>query len=287
MRSTFTRAAGVVTLLAVLGGCARPGTVPAATSPLDAAAQYQQISSSIFGTAAQRLAAEAQQTADVQDQIAVCMAAAGHLYTPAPSEGQSGGPQTPGDLTSLAPIGADFGIATAKQNAAEAVDQTTNPGYSGLDSDTARSAYGAALNQCVAPIGMPDPFRPAGATEMSAQLEGIFTEIEAQPQMADELVAYGNCLTAAGFNARDYASLYDLVQNQFPDTSDGWQAISSTPQWAAAVAYEQQAAAADTSCRSDLRSTGMQLAATQLQSFADQHADQLAAAADQWAAFPS
>jgi hypothetical protein len=287
MRSTFTRAAGVVTLLAVLGGCARPGTVPAAASPLEAAAQYQQISISIFGTAAQRLAAEAQQTADVQNRIAICMAAAGHLYTPAPSEGQAGGPQTPGDLTSLAPIGADFGIATAKQNAAEAVDQITNPGYTGLDSDAARSAYGAALHQCVAPIGMPDAFHPAGATEMSTQLESIFTEIEAQPQMAGDLATYGNCLTTAGFNARDYASLYNLVQNQFPDTSDGWQEISPTPKWAAAVAYEHEAAAADASCRSDLRNTAMQLAATQLQSFADQHADQLAAAADQWAAFPS
>ncbi|MEU8075918.1 hypothetical protein AB0B31_10750 [Catellatospora citrea] len=287
MRPTIALAAGVAALTAVLAACVEaPGASFQVTGPtggIDGAATYDRIITVLRGTDDDRLTAEARMTATTQDGIAACMAQAGFGYTKTPSQGQAGGPHTPGNLTTLAPLGArDFGITDAQWAAAWIVHMFKQPGAKVLHDDTPQ--YARSLRDCTSSIGSPEPFTPTHAVDLAGQLEAMFTAIEARPEVAAKLAAYGDCITASGFAAADYVSLYALVRDKFAQVSDGWAQFSQSQHWKDAMAYEQRAAAADTTCRADLRRTAMQIAAPQLVEFTNANAAQLQQAATEWAA---
>ncbi|MEU8076004.1 hypothetical protein AB0B31_11180 [Catellatospora citrea] len=289
MRKTIVLAAFAAALAGVMAGCARQNHDRFQTfSPvagLDGAGLYDRILTALRGTSQDRLAAGARMTAELQGSIVDCMRAADFDYTPAPYERTAGGPQTPGDLTTLAPIGeGNFGLAEFQRGVAEATDKTINPGYTTLTTDQQRADYNRAASACGNAAPQPREFRPDGEVKLIGELEQMFLAIEARPDITALRAEYGTCLQAAGFDATDHLSLFLLVQSKFPLSTTGGAEMSTTKQWATAVAYEQRAASVDATCRVELRETAMAIAAPQLAQFAATHAAELQRASDQWAA---
>lgn len=286
MRTSIMATASILVLAVPLAtGCAGQAGTNNAAAPgaaVEAEATYQQLADTIYGTAGDRLAEENRVQAGLQRNIADCMKAQGHSYTPAPPTGFGGGPVVPGDLLSLAPVGrSDFGMATQLRRVAEAQDRTTNPGYQRLTTSTERKGYLDATKKCFA-APTPEVFVAAGWGELDSDLVSLFKKAEAQPEITEKIAAYSGCMTTAGFPASDYTALNQQVREAFPDVAKGWKAIGSTPEWAAAVDFERRAAAADTTCRTDLRAAAMQAAAPSLRQFADAQQATLKKAETSW-----
>jgi hypothetical protein len=284
----LTAATVLVLAGALSAGCAGRQSLAEAAGPGDSlagAASYQQLVDTLYGTGNDRVAAEARASAAVQKSIADCMRAAGHTYTPSPSERTAGGPIVPADLTSLAPIGAGgFGIAQFKRNVAEAADNRRNPGFTGLTTDAELEAYGAALGPCITAAPDVEPFAPAAQASLSVELEKLFTALEEQQDAAAMLTGYGACMKQAGFPVANYLQLHQLIDGKFPDPATGWAKVSQDPAWAAAVDFERRAADTDATCRTGLRDHVMAAAEPQLRQFTARHAVALSEANTQWTA---
>lgn len=106
-------------------GCpARAGRPVEPAALAQGRALYEQISTSIYSTAADRVAAEKQTAARFQGAVARWMKAKSFTYRQYPSEQQNGGPLSPDDLDGITEIGPrGLRIATAKRNQAEVADQ--------------------------------------------------------------------------------------------------------------------------------------------------------------------
>jgi hypothetical protein len=206
----------------------------------------------------------------------------GYRYTPPPPLGFAGGPITPGDLMSLAPVGeGDFAMAEMLRRAAEAADHTDDRGYDNLATAAARKGYWGATRKCFA-LPTPEVFTAEGSGDLAQDLVVVFQKVEKRTEVKQQISAYGACMKAAGFTAQDYTQLHQQVTGAFPDNSRGWKALSDSPEWAAAVDFEHRAAAADTGCRTGLRASAMTAAAPALQRFVVKNAEALAVTRASW-----
>jgi hypothetical protein len=272
----------------VLSGCAH-NTQAAAPAPAPAAAAegravYQQIADSVFGTPEERLASEKAASDKFQNDLARCMSAVGSVYTKGQPPRQAGGNQAPGDLDSLAESGnTSFGIADAVRATAEIVD-ARDPAYAKMTA-AERDAQGKALSTCFTKVDKPsgEP-GPAVTTKLARELVLMFEAIEKQPAVREARASYGACMNDAGFKTTSYLDTYLAAKAKYPDRNAGWAALQKDPKWADAVAFEQKAAAADTSCRQPVIDQATAAAQPQLTAFAIEHATDLTAAETAWTA---
>lgn len=272
---------------ALTTGCA---TSDAAGAPAEPAgleqgrALYEQISTSLYGTPNDRLAAEKATAARFQGTLADCMKTKGFTYQPAPSEQQNGGPISPGDLDVIADISDNFGLATAKRHQAEVADQLRAYNAAHPVPAEQEAAYGKALGDCTAVASKSEePFSAPVQGGLMKELTATFREVAKTPAVAAAIAAYSPCMTEAGFTAKNRLHIYQQALDKFPRADLGVAAMEKDPQWAAAVDFETKAAAADAACRQPAQDQALAAAAPRLQTFVTKYAAQLAAADASWA----
>ncbi|WP_199509431.1 hypothetical protein [Nucisporomicrobium flavum] len=272
---------------AFITGCANSGASGARAEPAAlerGRALYHQVSNSLYGTSADRLAAEKATAARFQGALAACMKDKGFTYRQAPSEQQNGGPIGPDDLSSLTEISDDFGIATAKRHQAEVADMLRTADEANKMTAAEEARYGKAVGSCTGVAAKAEQqVSPAVPADMGKELAEIFREVEKSPAVADALAAYGPCMSAAGIAAKDRSHAYELALAEFPPADRGVAAMEADPGWAEAVAFEKEAAAADAACRRPAQDQAFAAAAPRLQAFVAKYQAQLDAAHADWA----
>ena len=111
-------------------------------------------------------------------------------------------------------------------------------------------------------------------------------KLQTSPGSRSRLKAYGSCMTAAGYPAKEWSSTYWRVFDRFrsrDDTRVPWSELRVTAHWRESVAYERAAGAADARCRRPLHAYAMQALRRDVDAFAATHAAQLKLAEQQWA----
>ena len=224
---------GAVLLVGTLAtGCANSNAAGAPAAAVDSApgrALYEDIALSLYGTAADRLAAEKDSAARFQGALGTCMKNEGFTYHPVPSEQQNGGPISPGDLASIAEIGrGTFGIATAKHNQAVVADRMRAVNAASTLTGEQEAAYGKALGNCSTVAAKAEQAAPAGSGDLMKELTATFRDVEKTPAVADALDAYGPCMTEAGFPAKSHVEIFQQAFDKFPRADLGVAAMETT-----------------------------------------------------------
>lgn len=220
----------------------------------------------------------------MQDAIATCMRGDNQDYTPAPYQGIAGGPVAPADVTFAAPLGTDFGIASGKQSVAEGLSLASNRGIEDLGTAERQQEYFQALETCAgAGEQFQESYRPASQDSLAAPFEALLLSAQDSAAVQAEMLDYRDCLAGKGIRASHYLELWMLAQARFPAVDVPWEQLQDRPDWAAAGEYEPELAAADASCRANLRVVGMSVSWRGLQQFAADHTVDLAAIDAAWA----
>ncbi|MGX6607198.1 hypothetical protein ACWKSP_34505 [Micromonosporaceae bacterium Da 78-11] len=276
----MTPVRGLLSCLAVVATAAC--TAPAA-SP---AARYDRIVTQVYGTAAQRRAADARAWWTSRVAADECVRRAGRSYAivgyDAPSDRED---VAPGNLLAFAPARRDLDVADRLVRAADARlaldaadngvaddDGSTDLGRTPVVRGCEREATAAATSRV-----------PDGRQTLAAQLVDVLRRVQAAT--APTLTAdYRTCMAAAGIPATDLADLQTRVERAFPATlATVEHDPTDLPGWADAVAFEQRAAAADARCRAAAVRSVRAAAAPQLDEFAREHAAELDRVAAGWA----
>lgn len=268
--------------LAFLSACAQP---PAAGPDSDAAAErlFEQLITRIYGSLEDRSNADRLMHENIQAAVRTCMRTQDQQYTPAPYQGIAGGPVVPGDVTFIAKLGSDFGLATGKQTVAEGVSRATNPGFEDLITAAQQEVYFDALDVCGrAGAEYEESYHPASQSDLALPFESILTTAQKSFVVQAEMGPYEDCLARSGI-AADYLGLWSLAEARFPAVELPWEQLRKRPDWAAAVQYERELATADASCRADMRAAGLTAAVADLQQFAETHAEGLLNLDSEWA----
>ncbi len=264
---------------AALASCA--GAEPGAPST----ARYDKVVAQIYGTPAQRRAADARAWWTSRVAAVECMRRAGHTYPivgyNAPSNRES---VAPGDLLAFAPTRQDLDVADQLIRAADArlvLDSAARnvTGDGSTEGDPA-SAVRRCETEATAAAG---PRVPDGQQALAAKLVDRLRHVQAAaaPSLAAD---YRTCMATAGIPAADLADLQTRVQRAFPATLATVEYDPTTvPGWADAVAFDHRAAAADARCREATVRTVRAAAAPQLVAFARQNAAELDRVAAGWA----
>jgi hypothetical protein len=276
---------GLLSCLALAATAARAacvGAAPAASS----AADYDQIVTQIFGTPAQRRAADARAWWTSRVAAVECMRRAGHTYAivgyTAPSDREY---VAPGNLLAFAPARRDLGVADQLVRRASArlvLDSAARGGTN--DDGSTDPGRGPAVRRCESEATAAAADRvPDGQQALAAQLVDVLSH--AQDLIAPTLAAdYRTCMAAAEIRAADLADLQSRVERVFPATMETVEYDPTTlPGWADAVAFEHRAAASDARCRELAGTIVCKAVAPQLVSFARQHAAELDRIAAGWA----
>ncbi|MFI5938145.1 hypothetical protein [Actinoplanes sp. NPDC051494] len=283
---------GAVLIAGLLAsGCANSQAAgsPAAPADLEQGRElFEQVRLSLFGSAADRLAAEKVVAARFQGALATCMQTKGFTYHQAPSEQQNGGPVSPGDLASITEIGAgDFGIATAKLNQAKVADQLRAMNADRTMTPEQEAAYGKALGNCTSAASEVQEVALPSQSGLTKELTAIFREVEKMPAVADAGAAYGPCMSQAEVTTTSYFDIYQQALDKFPRADMGVTSMEQDPQWATAVAFEKKAATADARCRQPMQDQALAAAADDLQAYVTKNRAKLDAASAGWAVFRS
>jgi hypothetical protein len=115
------------------------------------------------------------------------------------------------------------------------------------------------------------------------ELDTIFLEVEKTPAVADELAAYGACMSEAGFTTPSHAAIYQQALDKFPRADLGMKAMENDPHWAAAVAFEKAAAVADATCLQPAQDQAFAAGAAKLQAYVAKNRAKLDEAESGWA----
>jgi hypothetical protein len=269
-------------LAGVLAACA--GDSPAATQA-QAATVYASIVSRVYGTPAQRQAADERAWHITQTTADECRSRAGLRYpatgyTP-PSEREH---VAPGALLGFAPARADFDIA---EQLNRLVQTTVNAEHHARW--MARTGRGSgvawqAAQRCAATAATAIPQAvPNGQEQLDAALVAELARVQATA--APTLPAdYRDCLQANRLDAADLPSLQARVEQAFPAVPLGARTVPARlPGWKHAVAFEQRAAAVDARCRAHAVDVVLTAALPVLTTFAATHAEALNEVAAGWA----
>lgn len=286
IKRVFTAVGLLGTTLLSITACASAtlqAGAPSAARVGTGRAAYTKILEQVYGTLAQREAAEERAWINAQAAMSACVAKTSSTYgiTPYPG-GLSSTHPAPGDLLAFAPAREDFGVAsrlTAKADKAE----RTNPGLAAATTDAEKKQFFKDLQGCQKAAV------PFEGTNMPARAEALIPKLlstleRVQKQATPTLRAdYGRCLKEAGINAADRPELYALVDNAFPSVPAGHGDPANLPGWGQAVAFERQAAATDAACRADAVEVAMAAAPAELEKFSKANAADLATASAGWA----
>ncbi|MFB9358208.1 hypothetical protein, partial [Actinoplanes nipponensis] len=274
------RALGSCVVLVCAGALTACGGDRAAT----ATAVYTGIVTRLYGTPAQRLAAEEQAWWTAQAPAQECRRRAG-VDHPARGFTPRGERRAvaPGDLAGFAPLGADFDVAYRWEQLQLAADNARL-----FARQVARTAEGPGrwtAQRCEAAARAVAARVPAGQQRLATAFVDELTR--AQTAAAPGLPAdYRRCLHAHRLAAADLPALRALVERAYPTVR--WPAGTDParlPEWRAAVAFEHRAAAVDARCRAGAVRTLTVSAAPRLATFAVQHAAELSEVSDGWARF--
>ncbi len=272
------RLTAVAVAAATLTGCGptAPAAAPAATG-------YDQVIAQVYGTPAQRRAADARAWWTARLAAADCMTRAGHSYAiagyTAPSLRDD---VAAGNLLAFTPTGPTLGVAEKLTRAADtrlildAAARAATDYRPGTD-------RAATVRRCETEAAAEAANRvPDEQQALAAQLVDQLRQV--QTTHAPTLPAdYRTCMTAAGTPAADVTDLRARVERMFPPTAADAYDPTTVPGWADAVAAERRAAAADTRCRKDAVKTVRAAADRQMTGFAREHAAELKRVAAGWA----
>lgn len=265
---------------AALAACSGPA--PAA-SP---AAGYDKIVSQVYGTPAQRRAADARAWWTARIAAVECMRRAGQAYSivgyNAPSDREY---VAPGNLLAFAPARPDLDVADQLVKAASTRLVLDSAARSvTIDDGSTDPGRAPAVRRCeTEATAAAGPRVPDGQPTLAAELVDVLSHVQAAtaPTLAAD---YRTCMAAADLPAADLADLQTRVERAFPAAPATVEQDPTTlPGWADAVAFEHRAAAADTRCRQAAVKTVRAAAAPQLVEFARQHAAELDRVAAGWA----
>ncbi|GAA4609691.1 hypothetical protein GCM10023107_92880 [Actinoplanes octamycinicus] len=263
-----------VAATAALAACG--GAAPAASS----APGYDKIIVQVYGTPAQRRAADARAWWTSRVAAVECMGRAGQPYGivgyNAPSDRED---IAPGNLLAFAPAREDFDVAAQLIRAADArlvLDSAAN-GAGGSDR---ASVVRRCETEAAAATG---PRVPDGQQALAGALVDRLRRVQdaAAPTLAAD---YRTCMAAGGIPVADLVALRTRVERAFPATLATVEYDpTKLPGWAAAVAFEHRAAAADARCRETAVKAVRAAAAPQLAEFTREHAAELDRVAAGWA----
>jgi hypothetical protein len=266
------RACLALVLAGVLTACDSDGQ---ATVRAQAATVYASIVARIYGTPAQRQAADERSWHIAQNAVSECRSRAG-LHYPAPAYTPTSEHEhvAPGDLLGFAPARADFDIAG---QLARLVQTTVNAEH--FARWMARTGRVSA-RRCAATVA---PTIPEGHQRLDAALVPVLARVQATA--APTLPAdYRRCLRADGFEAADLPALQARVERAFPAVPLGARTVPvRLPGWKRALAFEHRAAAADARCRAHAADVVLAAALPELTTFAATHAEALNEVAAGWA----
>ena len=266
-----------VVATAALTGCS--GAAPA-TSP---AGSYDKIITQVYGTPAQRRAADAGAWWTSRLAAVGFMRRAGHDYGivgyNAPLDREY---VTPGNLLAFAPLRQELDVADELIHTSVSRDVLDAEARSvALDNGATDLDRIQAARRCETEVAATATSRvPDGQQALAAELVDVLrtAQTAAAPSAAAD---YRSCMAAAGIPAADLADLRARVKRQFPATltTDP----TTLPGWADAVAFENHAAATDGHCRKPMVEAARAAAAPQLVTFARQHAAEIGRVAAGWA----
>lgn len=185
----------------------------------------------------------------------------------------------PGNLLAFAPAREDFDVAAQLIRAADArlvLDSAAN-GAGGSDR---ASVVRRCETEAAAATG---PRVPDGQQALAGALVDRLRRVQdaAAPTLAAD---YRTCMAAGGIPVADLVALRTRVERAFPATLATVEYDpTKLPGWAAAVAFEHRAAAADARCRETAVKAVRAAAAPQLAEFTREHAAELDRVAAGWA----
>ncbi|GID28680.1 hypothetical protein [Paractinoplanes brasiliensis] len=293
MRATRALAAATLTVTAVAGGCARPGTTaePSVVAAVPWQQTYAEIIEQMSGTPQQRQAGTDRQWYAWQAALGECMAGMGapfelpaHTTPPATPNSLI----TPGELLAFAPRRTDFGLAASMVALAEAGEQD-NPALlktAGAD----REAWVAAQNACAPATARTEDLAVPGSQARVAEALDLLL-LDVQNRAAPSLGAdYMTCMSREGVPVSEGVASEARIAalNKYPPLSAaGANNPSSVPGWTEALAFEKKAAAADWKCRGPQVPRVQVAVGDKLAVFAEEHRDELARVAADWARMPA
>ncbi|WIN00062.1 hypothetical protein ACTOB_003741 [Actinoplanes oblitus] len=281
----MTPGRGLLLCCLAVGATATLAACSSAAPAASPAASYDKVIAQVYGTPAQRRAADARAWWTSRLAAVECMRRAGHVYgivgyNP-PSDREH---VIPGDLLAFAPAGQDLDVADQLVRAADARLVLDSEGRSvANDNGSTDVDRVAAARRCESEVAVAaGPRVPDGQQALAAQLVDRLRHV--QDATAPTLAAdYGRCMAAADIPAADLATLRTRVERAFPATLAAVEYDpTKLPGWAQAVAFEHRAAAADAGCREAAVTTVRAAAAPQLVEFARQHAAELDRVAAGW-----
>ena len=260
----------------VLAACSR--AVPAALPETS----YDTIVAQVYGTPAQRRAADSRAWWTSRLAAVECMRRAGYTYGivgyNAPLDREY---VAPGDLLAFAPTRQDLDVAddvihaSASRNVLDAEARGVTLDNGATDLDRIRAA-----GRCESEAGAVPSRVPDGQQSLATHLVDVLraAQTSAAPTAAAD---YRTCMTAVGIPATGLADLRARVKRTFPTTTAT--DPTKSPGWASAVEFESRAATADGRCRESIVKAVRVAAAPQLAEFARQHAAELDRVAAGWA----
>jgi hypothetical protein len=273
---------GCLALVATAALAACAGSPPAA-SP---AGGYDKIIAQVYGTPAQRQAADARAWWTARLAAVECMRRAGHTYGIVGYNATSDREYiAPGGLLAFAPMRQDLGVADhliRTGGVRLVLDSHANEGAN--DDGSTNLDRAAAARRCEAEAtAATDPLVPGGQQTLAARLVDRLGGLQAAtaPTLAAD---YRTCMAAASIPATDLADLQTRVERVYPVTlATVEHDPTKLPGWAEAAAFERRAASADAHCREAAVKTVREAAAPQLGEFAREHAAELDRVAAGWA----
>jgi hypothetical protein len=271
------RAVRACLTLVLAGALTACGTEEPAVVHARAATVYGSIVTRIYGTPAQRQAADERAWNLAQVAARECRDRAGidypaRAFTPVSERTYV----APGDLLGFAPARPDFDIA---EQLDLLVLRAMNVEYfarwmartkrgSGPAWVTAQRCEGTATATTAR-------LAPDGQEHLAAALVAELSRVQAT--VAPTLSAdYRGCLRAHGFDAADLPALQARVEQAFPAVPIGARTVPARlPGWPDAVAVERRAATVDARCRAHAADVVMRAALPRLTTFAATHTEAL------------
>lgn len=269
-----------VVATATLAACS--GTAPAAAP----AAGYDKVITQVYGSPAQRQAADARAWWTARLAAVECMRRAGHTYGIVGYNATSDREYVaPGNLLAFAPVRQDLGVADhlVRAGGARLVLNAAANGVANDDGSTNSDPVADAHRCETEAAASAGPPVPDGQQTLAAQLVDRLRQVQdtTAPTLASD---YRTCMAAAGIPATDRADLQTRVERAYPVTPATVEHDPTRlPGWSEAVAFERRAAAADGRCRQASVKTVRAAAAPQLAEFTRRHAAELDRMAAGWA----
>ncbi|UQU66534.1 hypothetical protein COUCH_09835 [Couchioplanes caeruleus] len=245
---------------------------------------YASVVTRIYGTPAQRRAADERAWKLTQIAAGECRRRAGIDY---PARGFTPVSErtyvAPGDLLGFAPARADFDIAGQLELLVlKAVNAEHYARWMARTKRGSGPAWVAAQRCEATATATTARLAPEGQEHLAAALVAELSRVQAAaaPMLPAD---YRNCLHAQGFDAAGLPALQARVEQAFPAVPVGARTVPARlPGWPDAVTVERRAAAADARCRAREAGAVMEAALPRLTTFAATHTEALGEMSAGW-----